>query len=284
MSSEHLLRRHRLEFQTVLAHVTVVFVLLSACNGRDPLSREKKRREFMARQITDIRADQRKTAILQSATCLEELMAAVDCRPKVLAVEICADLSDDDRWRFLKDLPNLEEISVYGSPGADEFMKHIRGIQTVNSLGFQSTWLSDSAMHCAATFPNLRELVVEQGNVTDAGLAALKGHATLEKLELTNVRVSDEGLTALSEIPKLHSLKLYYEPRLGRRLTDAGLKHLKGLGNLKSATLGGGWASEAGAHNLHKALPNCTITWEHGEKQKTWKGKTSSGDSADTGS
>ena len=79
-------------------------------------------------------------------------------------------------------------------------MEDIRGIQNVDTLVFQSTWLSDRAIECAATLPKLRKLVVEQGNVTDAGLAALKGHATLEKLELTNVHVADEGLICLEPL------------------------------------------------------------------------------------
>jgi hypothetical protein len=63
----------------------------------------------------------------------------------------------------------------------------------------------------------------------------------------------------LKEIPRLRSLVLYYDPWRSPRLTDAGLKHLDELTNLKTLGVGGGWASEAAVHDLREALPNCTI-------------------------
>ena len=44
-----------------------------------------------------------------------------------------------------------------------------------------------------------------------------------------------------------------------RKITDAGLVHLKGMTNLQSLDLGGTKITDAGVADLKKALPNCEI-------------------------
>ena len=66
--------------------------------------------------------------------------------------------------------------------------------------------------------------------LTDAGLAHLKGLTNLQTLDLKGTQVSDAGLT-----------------------------HLKLLTNLQTLWLLGTQVSVAGVQELQKALPNCRI-------------------------
>jgi len=70
------------------------------------------------------------------------------------------------------------------------------------------------------------------GNITDAGLAHLKGLKNLESLNLRRCNnITDEGLEFISEnFKNLQSLNLSG----CRQITDAGVRHLKGLTNLRS--------------------------------------------------
>jgi len=46
------------------------------------------------------------------------------------------------------------------------------------------------------------------------------------------------------------------------QVTDAGLKHLKGLTNLQFLHLDGTQVTRRGVKELNKALPNCHIWWQ----------------------
>ncbi len=68
--------------------------------------------------------------------------------------------------------------------------------------------------------------------VTDAGLANLKGLPLLQWLAIDGVDISDAVLVNLKELPRLESLFL-----AGNRITDAGLKNLRGLTKLRELSL-----------------------------------------------
>jgi len=68
-----------------------------------------------------------------------------------------------------------------------------------------------------------------QTNVTDAGLANLRGLSQLQSLDLAGTKVSDAGLEQLKALTKLTRLWLQHT-----KVSDAGLVHLKGLSKLKT--------------------------------------------------
>jgi hypothetical protein len=102
-------------------------------------------------------------------------------------------------------------------------------------------------------------------NITDAGLAHLKGLTKLKRLDLPLGRVfngggnktTDAGLAHLKGLTKLELLKL----SSCVNITAAGAAHLKGLAKLKNLHLGGcDKITDADIAELKKALPNTTIT------------------------
>ena len=93
--------------------------------------------------------------------------------------------------------------------------------------------------------------------VTDAGLANLKGLTNLQKLDLTICRkISDAGLVHLRGLTNLQKLYL-----AGTKVTDAGLVHLKGFTNLKNLGLSNTKITRAEIAELQMALPNCRISY-----------------------
>ncbi len=86
--------------------------------------------------------------------------------------------------------------------------------------------------------------------VTDAGLAHLKGMKNLTRLHLENTKVTDAGLAHLSTLTNLEYLNLY-----GTGVSDAGIVKLANLKNLKKVFLWQSKVTEDGAKKLAAAIP-----------------------------
>ena len=196
----------------------------------------------------------------------------------------CSHITDSG-LSALKDLTQLQDLNLQGcSQITDAGVACLAGMPELNSIGLSKsqvtdaglakfegrtnlTWLdlSDTGIGDAglAHFRNCSQMGVmvldRCPNVTDAGLAYLKGMRSLYKLFLGNTRVSgagmanlkdmaemdslflkgtdisDTGLTNLENMRKLSVLSLAQCPKL----TDAGLKNLAELSNLSNLDLSG---------------------------------------------
>ena len=74
------------------------------------------------------------------------------------------------------------------------------------------------------------------------------------QVDLSGTRVSDDGLKHLKGLTDLGSLYLN-----NTQVTDAGLEHLKGMTHLRSLSLRGTKVTDEGIQELQQALPNCRI-------------------------
>jgi hypothetical protein len=91
----------------------------------------------------------------------------------------------------------------------------------------------DALMPLVPLCPNLRELDLAWGEVTDAGLIHLARLAHLEKLDLYQSWITDAGLAHLAGLTGLRELALG-----GTEITDEGLRHLAGLTKVARMHLG----------------------------------------------
>jgi hypothetical protein len=172
--------------------------------------------------------------------------------------------SEEDFQRKLARIEagQLTELTLYDSTRTDQLLTHLQDNDSVESLMFDLTDVTDEGMKCVASFSRLRSLTIKSGRpgITNAGLAELSRNKSIESLDLCNTKVTDDGLAVLKDFENLKELTLYWEEWRSVRLTDAGVVHLKGLDKLETLSLHGGWASPAAVAKLKKSLPNCKIT------------------------
>jgi Leucine-rich repeat (LRR) protein len=112
------------------------------------------------------------------------------------------------------------------------------------SLNLLNTDASDSIFSQSRGM-NFIYLNLHSSDVTDVGLAHLKGLNGLEYLNLTHTRITDAGLTHLKGLTGLEYLNLTSTP-----ITDAGLTHLKGLAGLEYLGLSNTQVTDAGLAHL----------------------------------
>ncbi len=95
--------------------------------------------------------------------------------------------------------------------------------------------------------------------LTDGGLkeiaGALEQLPALEMLSLDCTQITDQGLAHLKGLTRLSELSLR-----ATRITDAGLKHLEKLTSLKKLELNLTVVSRRGVESLRKALPRTVVT------------------------
>ena len=98
-------------------------------------------------------------------------------------------------------------------------------------------------------------LVLNNTQITDAGLKEVAKMQTLRTLRLDRTQITDEGLKDVAKLKKLDSLFLD-----STQITDAGLKELAKLQKLEDLNLNDTSVTKAGVAELQKALPKCAIS------------------------
>ncbi len=113
----------------------------------------------------------------------------------------------------------------------------------------------------AQRLPRLRALLIwESPEVSDQGLAALKGLRDLRLLALQHCdRITDAGLVQLQDIRELQGLELGY----CRQVSVEGLASLKGLQHLQHLTLQGDQIDDAALARIGalEALQSLDLSW-----------------------
>jgi len=117
----------------------------------------------------------------------------------------------DNAFLYLKDVPSLRTLSIGLKRFTDRGMKNISGLTQLEN--FTAHWIK---------------------TITDKGVAHLKNMPSLKKLDIGHAQLTDRAMLDLKQIPTLEYLHL---PSGG--FTDAGLKHIAELQNLRYLCVGG---------------------------------------------
>jgi hypothetical protein len=125
--------------------------------------------------------------------------------------------------------------------------RHVSGVHWPDERGTDNRLAELSQLE---GLPDLVQVRVTSGEVTDTGVACLKAMKTLKFLDLGGNRVTDSGLAHLGGLLELEGLDLH-----GTRVTDAGLRHLSRLIRLSQLSIADANITDAGLEAL-KALPN----------------------------
>lgn len=101
--------------------------------------------------------------------------------------------------------------------------------------------------------------------VTDEGMAIIKGWKHLKRLNVRGTKITDTTLEFVASIPTLESLDIGYA-----EVTDVGLDRLTSMQSLRELTIGGNKLTDAGVHLLRQ-LPQLTYL-DVGGSQRTDSG------------
>ena len=142
----------------------------------------------------------------------------------------CEELKGSGLAVFSK-LPNVTRLDLYRTAVMDEDLEHVARAKQLEYLKIPEH-ISDSGILHLVGLPNLKDLeFTKLPEVRGIGLASVAKAGKFRELDLKQTGVSDEGLSHFADLVELRSL------RLPRRITDAGLAHLKGLTNLENLDL-----------------------------------------------
>ncbi len=182
----------------------------------------------------------------------------------------------------LANLPNLPfrfGLALEYTRVTDAGLRDLGQLDNLDDLGISGTQVTDFGLREIRKFRNLKRLVLSGTKITDAGLEELAGLKQLTCLDLSETAVSNKGVKELKSLPslthldlgctavadleelktftKLQSLQLdapawsfQRHPAFNPAMTDAALKDIKTLTNLRELSLAYTWVTNAGLKDL----------------------------------
>jgi internalin A len=131
-------------------------------------------------------------------------------------------------------------ISEAGGSVTRDRNGHITGVD------LRSSWVSDSDLPQLVEMPYLTQLDLSLTRITDHGLQQLKNAAGIEDLNLYYAeQVTDEGMAAVRGWKKLKRLNLR-----GTKITDTTLEHIANVTTLEALDVGFAQITDVGLDRL----------------------------------
>jgi Leucine-rich repeat (LRR) protein len=178
--------------------------------------------------------------LLRSATTLRKLNLAS-----------CATITDAG-LPYLAGLTNLEDLDLRGTNVKGDGLAHLKGLKKLARLILPANAdVTAPLLTIFAALPELEMLTFTLNEPAHPRLRVVAGMTNLKALDLSGITLTNRKLAYLKDLKGLETLTL------GRAgvLSDRGLEHLKGLGELKALALPNYAGSNNGLAHL-KALLN----------------------------
>lgn len=174
--------------------------------------------------------------------------------PNVAGVTYFARLNADAIAASIGNLRTVEILYVGDTDLSDDGVHSLRDLKGMKWIDVISTEISDESLKVFARWKQLEVLELSNAtNVTDAGMAHLRGMKNLRVLALGDLEI-DDGVKYLRELPQLESLALEYG-----HLTDVGLGHLTDHPSLTYIDVRGTFVTEEAVAAFVKANPTCEL-------------------------
>lgn len=166
-----------------------------------------------------------------------------------------------DSWADLSWLMKLQPDDLYSlrftetmgrvKPG-DARLKPVTHLSGLRELGLDNTDITDWGMRMLASFPSLEELSLNI-KVTSRGMTHVAQLSSLKRLYFPwDTKITGAGVQHISKLTALEELYL------GQGIGDVGLAHLRGLPHLKYLAVNGPGFTDAGMVYL-KQIPSLRI-------------------------
>lgn len=157
-------------------------------------------------------------------------------------------------------------VTLRGSWVTDSDLKQIAALPKLARLDLALTRIGDHGLKNLGAAAGLRELNLYYAEqITDEGVAGIKGLRELRILNLRGTKITDTTLEHLAGMTKLESLDIGFA-----QVGDSGLERLAGLENLRELTIGGNKLTDIGLLPLRQ-LPRLAYL-DIGGRQRTDSG------------
>jgi len=210
-----------------------------------------------------------------------------------LYVSLVQEKGDKDLERiapFLKQFNNITGLHLYDSKVTDAGLARLKDINNIEHINLTRTAVSDAGLEHLKHMTKLQLLILNGTKVTDNGITDLK--KTLPKLQIEKLTivqekandeinkaggilytnagktlrvdfrgkaVTDAGLAELREYLEVWKNSLNELNFSRSKITDNGLKHLRGLTGLKRLKLSGAEVTAEGVQALEQAIPGLKV-------------------------
>jgi hypothetical protein len=197
---------------TGLGAIAFVVLAILGVGWRQQRQEERASKERWESQVTDVKAGNTTGITSPEPRFLEEFVRdQPEVAAKVTQVIFLTGKVSDERLAYLRQFPHLEEIcfdEVW--EGADSFLKRISGMESITSLSFYQTGLTDDGVRAVATLPNLKRLRIHYF-WKGTSLKPLHGHKSIETISLEGLLPTKEWIEVLASLPKLREIELEEE-------------------------------------------------------------------------
>ncbi len=200
--------------------------------------------------------------------CLRELAGLKSLR--ALNLGFCKGVADAT-LKELAGMMQLQALDLCDMTMNDADMRELTGLKQLQTLNLSSTKVTDTGLKELAGMTQMQNLNLRHSDITDEGLKELAGLVQLQALYLGNIKLPSEkepqgagrpdgaeGAAPLFHRPdgrgperaRRHEATAHAGPRRLRRVTDAGLKELAGLKQLKQLAITDTKVTDAGLKEL----------------------------------
>jgi len=148
---------------------------------------------------------------------------------------------------------NITAVDLRSSWVTDADLAELAQQPHLTHLDLSLTRISDHGLQQLKSAPGIVDLNLYYAEqITDEGMAAVKGWKKLKRLNLRGTKITDTTLEHISGIATLEFLDAGFA-----QVTDVGLDRLTSLPNLKELTIGGNKLTDVGLQALRQ-LPGLT--------------------------
>lgn len=182
---------------------------------------------------------------------IDDALAALSTQAGLKSLAMNGPQATDTGLAYLRRLTELEHLSITGPTEiSDAGLANLRGLVNLKALYVSDCRATDDGFLSLSPLANLEILVLGSPDVTDRGLAVVAGMGKLKWLSVggTNARPSRISDAGLKHVGRLKDLKKF-DARFSR-VGDKGVSELKGLPRLEYLDLDGCRVHDEGMRSI----------------------------------